>query len=360
MKKIILTLLLITSLTFSGCAMTNNRHDIEDTNLVRVFGIDLKDGKYTVTMLYNIPTSPEGEKKYDSATGTGSTIYEAFNKAQMMNEKFILLSQARFFIIGEDAAKSGLENCIDFAIRNEAIKNDALCLISTSKDAKDLIEESKDEDSFLGDSLESIQNKEETIVKGINSTLDSMQKHFSSKDKAFLVSHLNKDENIYISGYCVFKDGKLADILDKDTSRGIDYITANIKSSPIYVQGEFATETINLKTKREIEVKDKTVNLTLKTEFMSAIREVTKTNENGAIDDYGKKQGEYINYLMNKAFSYVKESGNDVIEVQTLLKAKCPDEWKNIEKDFNVSDINYTLETKAVITKPFNLETRVS
>ena len=229
MKKIILSLLLITSFAFSGCAMTNNRHDIEDTNLVRVFGIDLKDGKYTVTMLYNIPTSPEGEKKYDSATGTGSTIYEAFNKAQMMNEKFILLSQVRFFIIGEDAAKAGIEECVDFAIRRESIKNDALCLISTSKDAKDLIEESKEEDSFLGDSLESIQNKEETIVKGINSTLDSMQKHFSSKDKAFLVSHLVKDESIYLSGYCVFKDGKLAEILDEDTSRGIDFVTANIK-----------------------------------------------------------------------------------------------------------------------------------
>ena len=69
MKKIILTLLLITSLAFSGCAMTNNRHDIEDTNLVRVFGIDLKEDEYTITLLYNIPTSPDGEKKYDFITG---------------------------------------------------------------------------------------------------------------------------------------------------------------------------------------------------------------------------------------------------------------------------------------------------
>ena len=357
MKKIIsIFIIMLIAFSLFGCSMTNNQNDIEDICLIRVFGIDLKDDEYEVTVLYSKPTAPEQEPTYISVKGTGKSVYEAYGEIEKINDKYPVLSQVRFFIIGEDAAKAGLEPCLDFAIRKPEIKNDAEVLIITDKTANEIIESSKEDDTFLGESLESVRSKEEKRVKGVISTLDTMQKHFSEKNKAFCAINLKSQETTYTDGYCVFTDGKLSEILDSDTSRGIDYVIANIKSDEIFVENQFGAEITNIKIKRKADVQNNKVTFEIKTDFTTEVRQMQNLSLGKNTKAMAKMQNEYIEMLMNKAISYVKNSGNDILEIESLLKAKKPKEWEEIKNSFNVKDVNFKFETKSEISKTENLE----
>lgn len=353
--KRLFALFFIVCILLSGCTSDNNKNNIEDTSLIRIFGVDFKDGIYTVTILYNNSASSADEQTFKSLYGTGKSIFSAYDNMRQKSEQYPSLSQIKYFIVGKGAAENGIKTLVDFAVRHEQIKTDVQVMTTTDKTAKELIEENKDKDAFLGDTLQTSEHKEMKTVKHIDSTILGLQKHFTTEKQEFLVINLNTDENIYIDGYSVFSSGKMVDTLDYDTALGVDFMLGNIRSVPVYTN-DFSAIITDIRAKKKVNISGDKLSYKIKTDFSTAIREITSDNLNGNIESLEKAQNEYVNSLIEKAVLYIKKSGYDIIDLGTLFNAYYPKIWADIKDNFDIKKVEFLIETNSKISKTFNLE----
>ena len=333
----------------------NNRNSIEDTSLVRIFGIDYKDGTYTVSILYNNSANSEDEKSFKSLSGEGESVFAAYDAIRKKSEYFPSLSQIKYFIIGKEAAQNGIKEALDFAVRHEQIKTDVEILIASDGTAKTLIENNKQEGSFLGDTLQTSQHKEMKTVRHIDSTLLAMQKHLALRSDSFLIVNLNSSQPIFIDGYAVFEDNKLVDTIDANTALGIDFLLGNVRSVPVFADG-FSSIIIDIKAKKKAVIKNGKLSYSIKTDFSTAIREVNTDELNTDLDFLEQKQNEYVNALINKAVLYLKNTNLDLIDLKSLFNSYCPKEWRKYKESFEIKNVDFIIDTSSTIAKTFDFQ----
>lgn len=352
MKRFIFIIILAVFLT--GCTSQNNKNNIEDTSLIRIFGIDYFDGKYTVTILYNNSAVSENEKTFNSLYGEGNSVFSAYDDVRKKSEQYPSLSQIKYFILGKGAAENGIKSALDFAIRHEQIKTDVQVMTVYDKSAKELIEENKDKDAFLGDTLQTAEHKEMKTVKHIDSTLLAIQKHFINNSNSFLIINLSSNEPIHIDGYSVFADNKMVGKLDSNTALGVDFMLGNIKSVPIFTK-DFSAIITDIKASRKVSIKGGKMTYKIKTDFTTAVREILSDGLPDDKNELEKMQNEYVNSLIDKAVFYIKNTGLDIIDLKRLFSAYCPKEWNKIKDSFDIKNVEFVAETNSKISKTFKL-----
>lgn len=101
-----------------GCSQVNQ---LNERLIVNGIGVDIEDGAYVVTMhVFDAQrASAGGEESQDIVvvTGRGRSVIDAFNAITLQSGKEPLFSQNLVLIVGEETAKSGMNNVIDFFIR---------------------------------------------------------------------------------------------------------------------------------------------------------------------------------------------------------------------------------------------------
>ena len=353
MRRILIAFLITIPLVVSGCAMSNNRNNIEDSSLIRIFGIDYKDGNYTVTILYENSINSQDDQKFKSIYGEGATVYEAYEEIKHKSELYPSPSQIKFFILGEEAAKNGIKATIDFPIRNEAIKTDVQVMLVSGKTASEVIE-NNDADSFLGDTLQTIEHKEMKTTKHIDSTLEGIGKYYTSGLQDYLIINLDASETIYINGYGVIHNDKLVDVLDYETSLGVNFVLGNIQSVPVYAK-DFSAIITDISSKRVVDIINNKFYYTIKTDFSTIVREVNFEIISYDFNILRQEQNEYINTLIQKAVSYIQTTGYDIINAKQLFMAYHPYKWDRIKNDYDAKNIKFNIETKSNINKTLTI-----
>ena len=116
-----------------GCSQVNQ---LNERLIVNGIGVDIEDGAYVVTMhVFDAQrASAGGEESQDIVvmTGRGRSVIDAFNAITLQSGKEPLFSQNLVLIVGEETAKNGMNNMIDFFIRYYET-----CLLYTSPSPRD-------------------------------------------------------------------------------------------------------------------------------------------------------------------------------------------------------------------------------
>ena len=116
-KAAALTLLILCAVALAACSMPT-RYSIEDLQNIMVVGIDLQEDKIMITAV--VDTMQKGKEAESVQTGTkiyiaeGQTVFEAKRALHQMVEKHVTWNQLKYIIIGENAARQGIDRLLTF------------------------------------------------------------------------------------------------------------------------------------------------------------------------------------------------------------------------------------------------------
>lgn len=224
MKKIILILLI--PLFLGGCYDYNQ---LDDLAIISGIAIDYKDDKFEVTFEI-ISTKKEGETSASSntyyVTSKGESLVYAFTESANKIDKVPYFEHIEVVIFSKDVALYHLEDCVDYLIRSERLRNEFYAVIAEDS-AKDLISASSSEHPIVSSFLvQLLEYNAETFnsayyiqfTKTLNSILSEGQ------DAMMPIFQVDDDKNIDLKGLGVFKDYQLVQTFNNEEASIINML----------------------------------------------------------------------------------------------------------------------------------------
>lgn len=363
MKKLIILLI---SILLCGCSHDMNRREIDEINFIHVMGIDYSQGEYTVSALYSSsggadPEEGGGPTEEEVTEGKGKSPYEALEDIKLKNKKTISVANTGYFLIGDAAAKNGMDQCLDFLSRDETIKMEALIYITRGVNATDFIKQGIEDKQNIQADLEALEQKQGELITRNDNTLVNILNEMKQNNSSVLVPYvLSREKSFLIEGYSVFDQLKLRDYLDLETSTGVNFIKDIVRTYPILLEEQVGLSLSYASTKIKSELDHDKVRVTIKVDFETMIKEIL-TNDNIFTQDQLKKltnaQNEHITNVIQKAVDYSRNTGLDILQIARLLENQHVGRWKDLEKGWRerIAGIQYEIVTRSKISKSFLL-----
>lgn len=357
---------LIIPLILSGCTHDMSRREIDEIDLVLVLGIDYSDGEYFLSALYSTGSGADPEKGAGSgaeevAEGKGKTAYEALEDLKLKNKKAITLAQTGSFLIGEGAAKQGIDQSVDFLSRDETIKMEALIYVIKEKSASDFIKEGIENKQTINEDLQAMEQKQQEMLTRNDNTMVNILNDMRQNYSCVLIPYLITDKSGYlIDGYAVFKELKFKDYLDHETSDGVNFIRNIMRSYPIYLDDQAGLLISYTNTKLKAKVDNNQITVTVKVSFESMVKEVITQQNIFALDELNrltKAQNDYVKGIIEKPINYSINNSLDILNLARIVENQNYDEWKDIKDQWSeqITDIQYEYKLQSRISKSFIL-----
>ena len=379
MKRVLLLMLLC--LPLGGCTHDMNKEEIDSINMALVLGIDYKDEEYQICALYSSGGGESsgagaGPGKEEIVKGKGKTAYEALEDLKLNDKKNLTLAQAGMFLIGEGAAKKGIEQSIDFLKRDETIKMEALVFIIKEEEAQKFIEKAMDEKQIIHENLDAMKQKQLKFVTRNENTLVNVLNDIEQKYSSLLIPYLiTKEGGFLIEGYAVFDQLKLYDYLDHETSDGVNFLRNITRTFPIYLKEGVDLSVTYTKTRMKAKVTDQLIIVTIHVDFETAFKEITanavtvkavEANTVAANTDVftmtelnrlTAEQEKYVLDFLQKPVDYSIHNGLDILRLARLVENQNVSKWSDIKDNWSnmISEVRYEYRIRSKITKSFIL-----
>ncbi len=366
MRKTVLFILILIPILFVGCSHDMNRREIDEINFIHVMGIDYQDGEYTVSALYSSgggtdPESGSGGPGEEITEGKGTSPYQALEDIRLKNKKTISVANTGYFLIGEQAAKNGIKECLDFLSRDETIKMEALIYVVQHSSALDFLKQGLENQQTIHEDLEAVKQKQLELITRNDNTLVNLLNEMKQNYSSLLIPYLVSEANSFlIKGYSVFDQLKLKDYLDLETSSGVNFVKDIVRVYPIYLEDKVGLSLSYSSTKLSSKLKGNKVKITIKVDFETMIKEVRNQKEvftRDGLERLTEEQNEYIRGIIEKAVNYSVTTGLDILQIARLVENQHVAKWKELEQGWtkNVSDIEYEYVVQSKIAKSFIL-----
>lgn len=400
-KKIILILyLLISSLILSSCQATVGRREIEDLGIVTAIGVDYIDDNVVITLEVVNPLShifasqsssdnSEGQR-YIYPRGIGKTISEAMTNVNLYLDKKIFLSHSNVLVIGEEFAKRGTIDLMDFFLRDSEPREDMYIVVAKGCKASDIIGVKSSLGRSTGNYLYDTLNNFSTTGKCINICISENYRYYYDVSNEPVVGVVQlkevpssddelKDEDptvtvLDVSGGAILSNGRLVGYFDGDEMLGFNMIVGDLKSATIVFEtpvvdmdkenltigrdGSFTTlDVILTKTKRKISVNDGKIHLTVDVKLKGALNELNQALNvidpeviSRIEDACSEKVKELISKTLDKG---QKEFKLDSFSIGVAVHQQYPKLWKEIATEWHniFPEITYDVKVETTIVK---------
>ncbi len=237
MKLKFISLFFVIGLLFiSGCSGAKQIHE---RLLVQGIGVDKKDAVYTVTtQIFNTQGGPDmGEEKNSASviTADGRSVLDALTNITRITGKEPLYSQNLLVVIGEEAAKEGVSDIMDFFIRHYEARPSVDVFISKSE-AKQTMNSKNGEQLIMAKEIAQLAKSEDLSSAVMPSNVlkfvsDLQSRKADPRAVSLLKREGDNGEEIIADGTAVFDGGKLSGYLDADQTRGALLIDGRVKNA---------------------------------------------------------------------------------------------------------------------------------
>lgn len=399
-NKLIIVIYLVISSTFlSSCVTEIGGKEIDRIAIVTLLGIDIEDGKVVVTCeVVNPPSSANSNNSASSNSssqsfvypqGKGDTVREAINDINLHFDKKIFLSHSNLLIIGEELAKRGITDLMDFFMRDNEPREDMYVVVAKGAKAYDIIGVKVGAGKATGNYLYDILNNFPYNAKSINISFAEIYRYFYDVSnepvigvvqikevKQFDVEIQKKEPTIKVldvSGGAALKRDYLLGYFTADEMIGFNFIVSKIRGGSIVFRtpdgskegvsiigedGKFTTvNIIKSKTKRHISVKDGeihlSVNVKLRVELNELNQAINASNPEtiSRIEEAcSKKVKELISATLDKG---QKEFKQDNFSTGVVVHQQHPKLWKEIGKNWEeiFPEISYDVNVETTMVK---------
>jgi spore germination protein KC len=403
-KKVLLIILIIlASIFLTSCW---NSRELNTLGIVIMIGVDLEDDEILLTAEIINPTSAEKivnipmQNRVRYVQGTGDSISDAIRNITLELDRRIVLSHNKVFIIGEEFAKRGIVDFLDFLQRNNEHRETSYFLVARDSKAYEVMGVNGGINNIPGGYLLELVENYKYNGKTRSLTMNEFFKYYYDKsiqpvlgvvkkEKRYEINKTssiskNVDYFLNVEGGAVFNKEKLIGyytgkemigfniIVDKikggivtfetpdgylkHLSTATPPIEGDVSSTKAKEYGVTSIEILSSKTKKNIEIVDGKVHLKMKVNIKGGLaeetgdveisnREVIEAVEEACSEEI-KKQ---IESVLKKA---QKEFKQDTFSIGTLFHRKYPEEWRRISDNWNniFSEMDYTInvETKII------------
>lgn len=391
-KMFSIMILLILSIVLTSCA---GSREISELAIVIATGIDLVDGKVLLTNEVIKPNvnSTKGENNGTSVLylqHEGDTVFDAIRNATLTFDRKLLYSHNEIYIFGEELAKRGIGDYINFLLYDIEPRESAFMVVAKDAKAYEVMGINEGLSTTPGKYLELLIENHKYTSKTRSLNITEYIKYYYQR-KTPVLGVVNREQKKFINhiqekgqsdhrdilnveGGAVFFEDSLIGYYSGEEMIGFNFLVDEIGESLIVfeVSDEFTNndekyiatkgkytvlEIKDSKTKNDLIVEDGKINLTVDVKLRGVIGEDSKgldfRNLNivkATEEACSHKVKEYISQTMDKAQKDLKV---DTFGVDTIFHSKYPEEWKEISNDWEsiFPEISYNINVETFIIR---------
>ncbi|WNC12192.1 Ger(x)C family spore germination protein [Brevibacillus brevis] len=262
MKLQTVVIVVACSLLLGGCW---DRIEVNDIAIVTAAGIDKAENKeIELSVQIFIPRSFSVGSMQGGGVKTvtlvrrarGVDIADAMSKLQMNLPRRIFWGHCKVYIYGEELAKAGVSELVDYLARHPQPRNRAFMYVSKGK-AADVLNLKTDLERYSGEAVRELSG----LKIGMEITLVDLINMFMGKSKAAVLpviavlppSDPKKPESTdpYLFGSAVLKDGKMVGLLTQRVTRGVMWLRNEAASTTVTVKAKNVKGFVSLNPFRE-------------------------------------------------------------------------------------------------------------
>lgn len=373
-KLILLFTIIFLLLPLTGCW---GQKEINELGIVQVMGVDLEpDGNYRISVLAVIPIGGLQESLDLSGVWLGSAVGKSINDASKnlrnVASKRLVWIDNRIILIGEELAREGVDEILDYFMRNREIRYRNYVMVSEGK-ALDIMSIPADAEANLPEELlgiiQNVQDWTKAYVPDLNAFLNcyldqgietvagrltyssvDFETYSTAKENYGEVIESEKKKVIADRGCAVFKGDKLVDFLGNIETRGYRLITGEINAGAITINDQeqmVSMEIRNVKSNITAEV-DNDITFTIHLKMSGDIIENASDHNiinQATIDQLEKKfEKEIVKELEYTVTQAQNEHESDFLGFGRVLYRRHPDVWREIEQDWDTIFPNVTVK----------------
>jgi germination protein, Ger(x)C family len=347
-------------------------------------GIDKVDDDYMLTVQIINPKVIASKKAVNEApvilySDTGTDIFEIMRKLTTECPRKVYFSHMRMVVFGEEVARDGIQNIIDFLSRDHEFRTDFYFVVAKDTMAKDVLSKLTRLEAIPGiemynslkasernwaptRSIRIIELINAIIADGKNPVITGIEvtEGAENSDSVDALKQSGGIKNLKYANLGAFKKDRLVGWLNEDESKGYNYIMGNIKSAVGYVYvdddkkitveifGEKADVKVFLENgKPAVKVK---IKITQSIATVAGDFDVTKEeNINKLNEECSKKAISVCQKALEKA---QKEYETDIFGFGETIHRQYPELWANLKDNW---DEEYT---KLPVSFSVNVETK--
>lgn len=374
-KAIVFFLIFLIFLSQTGC--WSNR-PLRRRAFVVAVGIDKgaeNDIKITLQLVNpsNLnPDRPSGDIETTTwvHSTTGTTPFEAIRETLKVINRKPFYSHMQLLVIGDELAREGLENVIDFFERDPEIRLSPFVLIARDTTGERILK-TKTELSLLPAMhiAKIVENNPESNPEIIKVKMIDLIKAFNHKGieaTAGVVSVKNEKEellvkDLQVSDAAVFKGSKVIGYLSSENTLGLSYVLNESKNPILYIPNPLEDE--KLVSIEQIRSKSN-VDVVIEDDKFTGIISIKAEGNIGGQQGKGdlttqenleKLEDEVTKYIVDnveRTISVVQEEfGSDIFGFGQIVHRNYKDVWKEVENDWN----DYFKEMSIKVNVVFNI-----
>jgi spore germination protein KC len=382
MKRLTALLLPVPLLFLSGCSgfIYSDYRPTEGIELIRAIGIDYDQGTIYVT-------AGSGEGSMETAPklikGEGPTMDMALSQIQKNSAKAeAVFSFTEYVLIGEEAARQGIQGYLDYIERSPQLRMKTAVLIVRGTTAGEMLSGVLSGKLSAPDILTSLESYMEDAAVGTVFTCDEIATSLSERGGALvcaveLISSQEETEDkpekmISPSGYAVIKDGALSEFVDTDTAQAVTALLGDVSMMYLTADdgagGKLGLRLTDIKRKFQPVLTDgrlTAVNVTVVGDLH--IEEVQ--NDVDILSDEFRRRvesetGEAVTLKLERAIRQAQTVGVDYFDISGELQRSHPLKLRTLEETwpenfpettFNIN-VSLNLERTHDIAEPVNVK----
>lgn len=268
MKKVILLIFL--TFICTGCY---NYKELNELGIVSAMGISKDGDLYNLDIqLVNVLDSEKSGLNKSPITvisGQGETIFEAARSMNRKTSKVFFLADVDYVFLDQSVLNDGLDEIMDFLIRDTRLSLNFLVVTSTENKSLDILSSISHFDTNSANNLYDAIMNSETRYGGINSLhVRELINNYYAKGKYTIFPNVyikdtskssendsledSKSESyVEVKNMVFFKDKEAIELTDEET-KGVNFLRNKIKNATLTIEcdgGYFTIETLESKMK---------------------------------------------------------------------------------------------------------------
>lgn len=360
MKKIILLIFL--TFICTGCY---NYKELNELGIVSAMGISKDGDLYNLDIqLLNVLDSEKSGLNKSPITvisGQGETIFEAARSMNRKTSKVFFLADVDYVFLDQSVLNDGLDEIMDFLIRDTRLSLNFLVVTSTENKSLDILSSISHFDTNSANNLYDAVMNSEIRYGGINSLhVRELINNYYAKGKYTIFPNVyikdtskssendsledSKSESyVEVKNMVFFKDKEAIELTNEET-KGVNFLRNKIKNATLTIEcdgGYFTIETLEskMKLKSKLNIDQLNVNGNVGAEI---VYYGCKDNLDNAdvLKSISKKAEKEVESYITKAFNKSKKYNYDFLGLGNYIYKNNYKYFDFENKDWNKDGLN--------------------